>query len=387
MKSELGAQPATLRELLAEKRRYVSPLFQRRYVWGTPEMDRLWAAIDEILEAEESSRFLGALVLEVRSPAKSFQAADLWIVDGQQRLTTLYLILLRIAVEAELAGLTSFSNELFDTYLFNRQGSSRAHSPKIHPTLFDYAQFREAFAGLNTINPSLPAPHGSSTGALSKAVQNISKEIRKRCFVGKQLDQELATRLVQAILEEFKFVEITLGDDDDAHQVFDSLNSAGVRLEHKDLVRNVVFSKVADDPLLAESIYNGRWVPLETKLGTRFGSFFYPFGLIMKSSITKSTLMSALKHRWVDKLPEEIIADLETYVAEFNALTSDDKSDRDYFSDSNTVNEQLHRLHRMPVPTVTFPYLLRLLHGFKEETLTEQATVDSMLLLESFLVR
>jgi uncharacterized protein with ParB-like and HNH nuclease domain len=44
----------------------VSPLFQRQYVWGVPEFTKLWEDIDEILDRRETTRFLGALVLEIK---------------------------------------------------------------------------------------------------------------------------------------------------------------------------------------------------------------------------------------------------------------------------------------------------------------------------------
>ena len=67
MAKDLDAGPVTLLQLLKGEREYSSPLFQRRFVWSKPEIDRLWQDIEGILDEQESSRFLGAIVLEIKS--------------------------------------------------------------------------------------------------------------------------------------------------------------------------------------------------------------------------------------------------------------------------------------------------------------------------------
>src|SRR5262249_2398222 len=152
------------------------------------------------------------------------------------------------------------------------------------------------------------------------------------------------------LLEKLKFVQIVLGDEQDPHQVFDSLNAQGVRLENKDLIRNIVFQRLADRPIEAEALYNGKWIPFDQELGTSLDGYFSPSALVPRSAVTKSTLLSTLRGRWAGWTPDSIVDDLRVYVPPFKALTADSQQFRDSLTHSQPINELVSRLHRMPVP-------------------------------------
>jgi hypothetical protein len=386
MPQELQAGPVTLLQLFKGEREYVSPLFQRQYVWTPKELTQLWADVDEILEGKESTRFLGALVLEVKTAGLAFQPDSTWIVDGQQRLTTLYITLLRIAHEADKAGLSGLASTLYNQYLFNQDGDFK-NRPKLLPTLMDYKQFNDLFDSLPSITPRLQPAFGNDGGQLQKANKFIRGAIRERCIEAGSFVEERAKTLVATLLEKLKFVQIVLGDNQDPHQVFDSLNAQGVRLENKDLIRNIVFQRMTGNPGEAEVLYRSRWVPLEQDLGERFDPYFFPFALIQKPSVTKSTLLSALRDRWAILAPAAIVDDLRVYVPEFNALTSDDDAARDLLTDDEDVTKGLRRFYRMGAPTSIYPFVMRLLGEFKKENVSGEWVSRNLRQLESFLVR
>ena len=158
----LDAGAVTLLQLFKGEREYVSPLFQRQYVWGKKQISSLWSGVDEILEGSESERFLGALVLEVKSAGMAFKPDSAWIVDGQQRMTTLYLTLLVMAKIARDNGATTLAQGLFEQYLFN-QGGQFKNRPKIQPTLIDFRQFNDTFAGIDEPKPKLLHNFGAAS--------------------------------------------------------------------------------------------------------------------------------------------------------------------------------------------------------------------------------
>lgn len=386
MPQELQAGPVTLLQLLKGEREYVSPLFQRQYVWGAKEIGQLWRDVDEIIDGTESTRFLGALVLEVKTAGLAFQPDSTWIVDGQQRLTTLYLILLKISQQSERAGATDLASTICRQYLFNQDGDFRDR-PKLLPTLLDYKQFNDLFQGLESTNPRLQPAFGEASGALAKANRSILSAVKERITTDKAFDEAKAKALVSTLLERLKFVQIVLGDNQDPHQVFDSLNAQGVRLENKDLIRNIVFQRLANSPKDAEILYLTKWIPLEQDLGARFDSYFFPFALVHKPTVTKSTLLAALRDKWGPLSPSEIVDDLRTYVPVFNALTSDDPSCRDTVTDSQEVNDLISRLFRMDAPTSIYPFVLRVVTSFRDGELSLDWTCRNLRQIESFLVR
>lgn len=383
---DLQAGPVTLLQIFKGEREYVSPLFQRQYVWTNKEIEQLWRDIDEIIDGTESTRFLGAIVLEVKTSGLAFQPDSSWIVDGQQRLTTLYMILLRIALEAERADDRELFGSLYNQYIFNQDGKFK-YCPKLIPTLLDHQQFRELFTEVKEVVPKLKTPFGTETGPLQKGAKVIMRYVRERCYADGSYAPEKAKQLVSTILQKLKFVQIVLGDQQDPHQVFDSLNAQGVRLENKDLIRNIVFQKLADDADKANALYNSQWLPLESELGERFDSYFFPFALVGKPSVTKSSLVAELKEKWSSWEPDRIMADLRTHVPTFNALTSSNPEARESLTASNKINQRITRLYRMPVPSTLFPFLFNLIRAYLDGKIDERTVERNLLQTESFLVR
>lgn len=382
----LDAGAVTLLQLFKGEREYVSPLFQRQYVWGKKEIEALLDGVDQILEKSESERFLGALVLEVKSAGMAFKPDSAWIVDGQQRLTTLYLALLEMAKVAQKNSANDLASLLFEQYIFN-QGGQYKNRPKVQPTLIDFRQFNTLFAGIDKPKPVLYPDFGLPTGSLVTAAAVLNKGIRDRCFVNDIFSTERATELVSALLEKLAFVQIILGEEHDAHQVFDSLNSQGIRLENKDLIRNVVFQKLSDNPEGAQQIYQGKWIPLEESLGTRFDGYFFPFALVHKPSTTKSNLLHTLREKWKSLEAYEIIEDLKTHINTFNALSAEELAACHSLTGSSSINAAMVNLNRMNAPTSVYSFVFRLIDSYKHDVIPENSVTTILQMLESFLVR
>lgn len=386
MSQELQAGAVTLLQLLKGEKQFVSPLFQRRYVWTNKQITNLWEDIDGILEGSAGTRFLGAVVLEIREAGLAFKPDSMWIVDGQQRISTLYMTLLRVAIEAQDAGEAELANTIHKQYLFNQDGQYKDR-PKLQPTLLDFRQFNNIFDDLNEFQPRLEPAYGDEHGQMLEAYGVLRKAVRDRCKDGKLFSKEKAKLLVSALLEKLKFVQIVLGEAQDPHQVFDSLNARGIRLENKDLIRNIVFEQLVGKAEEAQTLYNGRWLPFEQSLGDRLDSYFFPFGLIHKANVTKATLLGVLRERWKSMDPAQILDDLSTYVPCFSALTLDDHAARQAITDSVDIQELLGRFRRMRIPSTTFSYLLRLLLEYQRGSVVEEWVVRNLKQLESFLVR
>lgn len=381
----LEAGPVTLLEILQSKHEYTSPLFQRRYVWGKKEISKLWEDIDEVLDGQESSRFLGALVLEVKSSGLAFQVDSSWIIDGQQRLTTLYIALLKIAKLALEINRKDLASSIVEDYLLNTKGSSK-NAPKLVPTLPDYAQFNELFQPLADFEPNLRASYGQDDKTLSVAAKTIESEIRKRALSEGSIAPDRLIEISSTVLQKLKFVQISLGDSEDPHQVFDSLNGRGVRLENKDLIRNIVFQRLAANPSAASSLYNQSWLPFEADVGEHLEAYFFPFALLHSPSTTKSTLLADLRDRWMQYEPPEIMRDLKSFVPYFLALV-DPAMPRSWRTEDDELSEAVARLHRMNAPSSVLPFCLRVLEGVELGALAGTTATQNLLMVESFLVR
>jgi uncharacterized protein with ParB-like and HNH nuclease domain len=386
MEKELEAGPVTLLQVFKGEREYYSPLFQRRYIWGKSELSRLWTDIDSIIDGTEKTKFLGALVLEVKGSGLAFQPDKYWIIDGQQRLTTLYTMILLLAKEAEKSKDLELANSLYKQYLFNQNGIY-TNQPKLIPTIQDYQQFYKIFSGIEDLLPKLPTPYGDENGKLRIAEKYLLKEIKNRCFDGNKFDRERATILSTTLLEKLKFVQIALGSNQEPQQVYDALNNRGVKLEIKDILRNKIFQQVSSKPDIAQAFYDRDWRPFEKELGNSLDDYFFPFALADKPTVTKTSLASDLGERWKNSEPDKIVSELRVFLPTYHALTNDNDSYRETATSSEEINQFLARFYRMEIPSTIYPFVFKLLESYSEEALSEESTIKNLKLIESFLIR
>lgn len=242
---------ATATELFEGRKHYVIPAYQRPYVWNEEDQ---WAPLwDDIVRVSEShlgctpkqfaSHFLGAVVFELIN-AGSAAITELDVIDGQQRLTTLQLLL--DAVQEILAA-TGHDEEAerLEELIRNKQAVYKGTELrfKLWPSQANRAEFAHA------MDPMEPAPR--EAGQI-QAAHDFFKEEARRWLLGvpdadgtappgtpadraNQLTETLAGRLV--------VVAIDLTGDDDAQLIFETLNDRGTPLLKADLIKNWVFRR------------------------------------------------------------------------------------------------------------------------------------------------
>jgi len=268
----MDADDVDLKALLEGVKQFVAPAYQRRYTWTQPQWESLWRqvlrqyrAVAEIREALQagnpepslSTHFLGSFVLAPQ-PGPAAQITRHQIVDGQQRLTTVSVLL--AAVRDVISAESETDGERIDnTYLVNqyKQGDDRS---KVLLTAVD----RPDLYGVTLSRPAIPA------GRIGSAYQ----------YFRNQLDVALAaeanlnlTDLETAIVTRLAVVEITASGSDSVHRIFQTLNSSGVRLEQVDLLRNHFFMLL---PTQGDAIYASHWLPMERDLGqSGLDDFFF----------------------------------------------------------------------------------------------------------------
>jgi len=376
--TKLEAGASNFHQLLDSEKEFWSPLFQRLYVWEKKELDQLWDDIDAVLDETDRTRFLGALVLQDRSSNLAFAPRSYWIIDGQQRITTVYLLVCGLAAVSQETGNPAFANEIVRRYLLN-QRQRTANQPKVRPTNRDLKQFAEVMVqALQQFGPEVLPAFGDENGALTRQYRRIRSELRERF---QQNDAEYPARLARVVLEGLQFVEIVLSEDQDPHQIYDSLNNRGVRLGTIDQVRNEVFQRFGTDFKAAESLFNGKWRSFEDGLKD-IDSYFFPFALIHRPSTTKGQLFPTLKDFWREMNPEQILEQLQEYVPAFKALTVGEPLEL-----SQELKSAIARLQRMPAPSSTYPFAMRVIHEAIAGSIEQEMAARALRLIESFLVR
>ncbi|MGR6901663.1 DUF262 domain-containing protein [Glutamicibacter sp. BSL13] len=240
---------ATATELFEGRKHYVIPAYQRPYVWNEEDQ---WAPLwDDIQRVAEShlvasstpikSHFLGAVVFELLQ-AGSAAITELDVIDGQQRLTTLQLLLDAVQDVLNKNGHEEEAERLEELVL-NQQAVYRGTPQrfKLWPSQANRAEF------IHAMDPAEPDP--GEAGQIQGAHDFFSAEA-ERWIVGLADDDgevppgnaaERAEQLAETLASRLVVVAIDLTGDDDAQLIFETLNDRGTPLLKADLIKNWVF--------------------------------------------------------------------------------------------------------------------------------------------------
>ena len=223
--------------------RYEIPAFQRRYVWRQEEQwEPLWDDVEELAravmeEGRTEPHFLGAVVLQQMQFATATIERRI-VVDGQQRLTTLQLLIDAIQEVLEhqehaspakrVSALVANGEEYLD--------GDDDHAFKVWPTTVDRIAFRHAMSNeLSSTN------HAASRIVQAHDYFRGQTEQWLARFDGDEEERDRAASALEAAVSRcLELVVIDLGESDDPHVIFETLNARGTPLLQSDMVKNKV---------------------------------------------------------------------------------------------------------------------------------------------------
>ncbi|MEU8242240.1 DUF262 domain-containing protein [Actinoplanes missouriensis] len=251
--------------------RYVIPLFQRPYVWN--EQDQwapLWEDVRTVAEnlltapagylgPEVSPHFLGAIVLD-QPLARAGYIAARYVVDGQQRLTTLQLLLDAAQWVAQQHG-SRVDAQALEVLVRNKPeiAQQREELFKVWPTDRDQAAFEAA------MDDEMQVPKDLAGTAIARAHDYFVQEIKWWALApgGSDGSEARLRALVQTLRDHLKLVVIDLEPGDNAQVIFETLNHRGAPLLAADLIKNFIFQLAGAQALDVTGLYRKHWQELD----------------------------------------------------------------------------------------------------------------------------
>lgn len=227
------------------------PFFQRGYVWGEDNWDAL---LDDLADFEKKP-YLGSLILK-QVPTSSGAPKQTLVIDGQQRLTTLSILLKALYDSASEALREGFIHDIRNYLFFRAQAADKNFSIRIkHSRLDREAYCRVIRAGIEN-EDRIDFPAKTSNRIISCYSQFRSKL--------DEMTEDHRARLFQRIVDQDNemLVVIDLEKDDDEQTIFDTINSAGIRLSCADIVKNALFQgaiRLAVDQDNVTELYDRTW--------------------------------------------------------------------------------------------------------------------------------
>lgn len=242
----INANKELLNSFYSNNLQYVVPFFQRAYVWNSDNWDILWEHInriaDKTLDNSKNEHFIGTLITKQRL-SNAIGENKLDLIDGQQRLTTFSLLIKAIATSASgqdpYSKLKEKTNEL--VVFENSKGEKyiRVEHSRNDKEYFEAIMLDKDLALLT-----------NQEHKILKCYRYFLTKLEKH--TDEQLDN-----LKTIILSNVPVISMLLAAGDDEQEIFDTINSLGVRLTTGELLKNFIFSDSVIKPL-----YDTLWEPI-----------------------------------------------------------------------------------------------------------------------------
>ena len=345
---------------------FIVPVFQRRYNWQIEHCKRLWDDIKSIIETKQS-HFLGSIVSVVNPTPK---LTEYMIIDGQQRLTTLSLLIAAISnliVEGELSDPAYLLKGIQNKYLLDEY--RRDHDKlKLRLVSEDQPIYRKIVV------------HDDLEGIQSNLINNYD-------FFRNEVIRYKDDCSVESIIEAIKkivIVDIQLKPGhDDPQLIFESLNSTGLALSEADKIRNFVLMNLSSN--IQDNYYRSYWKKIEQNVASAkngVSDFVRDWLTFKLRQIPRADRVYFQFKNYVLQEQNEIVQilkDLLKYSGYYKVLLTGETSNKALAS---ALKNLLYFENR-----ILFPYLLELLDHQSHDLVSEADLIEILKMLESFLFR
>ena len=334
-----GSEIGLLRFMESRNDRYIIPVYQRRYDWRQEQCRQLYQDLQKIITENRASHFLGSIVSQVSGGgAKTGHQ----IIDGQQRLTTVTLLLLAIANMVRSGRIISKRGEslydqIMETYVIDKWDTN-GDKIKLHLVKSD----RSALAKIVNDDDDLE--------------ESSNLTLNYKFFCEELLKGTSTADEIYEALEKLQIISITLEQNDNAQLIFESLNSTGLALEEGDKIRNYILMGLS--PAQQEAYYTTYWEKIEKYTSGDTSRFVRDY-ISVKTQVTP-TIAKVYKvfKEYTEKNQihiEELLKDMKKYASIYSKLTSGKSGLNDV-----ELDDCMYRLNRLDV-TVTMPFFMEVL--------------------------
>jgi len=368
----MKAKETNLLKFLNAPKQFIIPVYQRTYSWKRQQCIQLWNDILRIgADDENGGHFIGSVVYIEKGIYNVTAVPELLVIDGQQRLTTLTLLVSALAkvIEEQEMEIGISSRKLRNYYLFNSDEEG-ALQYKLQLTQGDNPTLKKI---LKDLDPGeSPSP---------RLLENF-KLFYDRIASGKH---DLNT--IYKGLQKLIIVDIALDRTHDNPQlIFESLNSTGLDLSQADLIRNYVL--MGEEAKVQTQLYEDHWRPMEVRFGYDYASLFDSFmrdyltfktGEIPKLNEVYDDFKKYVRQKGEELSIEDLLKEVNRYsgyYVNFALLKEPDASLLEVFQDIKTLKVD-----------VSYPFILEAYIDYKEGVLEKDDFIQILRLVESYVFR
>lgn len=355
----MKASETSLQSIIEGTKQYIVPLFQRSYSWEKQDWEILWKDIME-LYAEENPRshFIGSIVtIPVASVPEG--VPKYLLIDGQQRLTTIFILLAALRDKAKQSNQARLAEEINDKFLVNKYNDGPDYY-KLQPSQVDRPSFH-SILNLETV---------TTADKITRVYQFFERKLKPG-----HID---ATKIKNIITGKLSIVSIVLDSDDNPYLVFESLNAKGRPLTQSDLIRNYFFMRIHVNE--QERIYLQYWKPMEEVLGKNLTEFIRHYLMRNGVNVKQNDVYFSLKELINQGDALTHLKELFRFAGYYERLLNPEKEEKP------NLRRALQRLNKMEVNT-SYPFLLNCYDDYSNQIISADEFYEVLKTIENFSIR
>lgn len=344
-----------------KSRRFRVPAYQRSYAWETDHVEALLNDIKDAIDNKEREYFLGSVVVT------SADNGRYEVVDGQQRLTTISLVIAAIKEIFQRDDDHEVVVSVKSDFLASTDRRTKEREPKLILNEVDNEIYQDLIESFSNVDEK--KVRRQSHKRLLSAAKRCEKYLSDLCIKSKDSEEELHSWL-DYIETSLKVIVVTAPDDSNAFVIFETLNDRGLELAISDLVKNYLFHKSGEK---IEETKN-RWLSMVSTLESASDdpltvTYIRHFTMARYGLVRERDLFSLLKTKITSKKGSlKFSTELADAVRIYTALLN---TDHEYWSDfSSDVAYSVSTFNLLGMTQIR-PLLLALLDKFPPKKVSE----------------
>jgi len=349
---------------------FIIPVYQRNYTWTSgKEVAQYLQDLKSVLEGEYSNHFLGILIY-LDTPIDSF-TREFSVIDGQQRLTTTFIILYAIKALLKEKGDEAAISNLDGQYLTNPFSDDKMKY-KLKPLVSDDEIYQKI------VEEKFDEIKESDSNVYKNYVYVLTK--LRKC-----IESGYSANDILMALNKLYVVCVPISEEDNAQKIFESINATGVKLTASDLIRNFILMDLQSD--IQDEYYKEYWKKIEDYVSSDSKKLELFFRMYLAAKTWTLPNKSAIYRDFVNWVKEsgyeteELLKDAMKYAESYYSIYRRDVSDLDS-AVRDTIKEFRRILSDMPAPALMEFYIL-----YKNGEINEKTFSALVQLINCYLIR
>ena len=342
-------------------KRFIIPLYQRNYDWKEENCEQLFQDLLKMHHSDRKSHFFGSIVSNIQSGTE-----DRFIIDGQQRITTVSLMLIAMVNAYKAGDIQATDSKLVDK-IFKRY-------------LVDEYQEDERKVKLKPIKKDMDAFDSLLYKPKDQYVKGSNVTRNYEFFYDKIMKSGLTMDELFETIKKLEVINIKLDEDDDPQLIFESLNSTGLDLSEADKIRNYLLMSLA--PAEQDDLYTRYWNPIEESTKYDPSSFVRDYLTMKQGKIGRIDKIYFIFKEYAENEKTsraELLEEMHHYAKIYSQIDNANMG-------VDKINRKLNQVRTLD-STVAYPFYMAFFDYAETNSLSDEEKYRVLDIVESYWAR